>query len=142
MGQYTVNHACGCRQKHQLFGKIDGRERMVAALENTACDECSAKMRAEKAKSEPNPLVGSDRQVSWASDIRRKAVSFLDGFEAKINALPPGSPEDKVANARKVLADLRAAVDTQTSASWWIDHKHVSMTSVSALAKMFGVEIK
>lgn len=57
-------------------------------------------------------LAGSEKQVSWAEDIRRKAIVAVEELDI-------GGPE--------AMADaLRDALYGQTDAGWWIDNRRWS----------------
>ena len=73
--QYTVHHACGHDETVVLYGPTKDRERRIAAMEAEDCPSCRA---AEAHMDGCVDLVGSDKQVAWAGQIRR---SFLPAWE-------------------------------------------------------------
>jgi hypothetical protein len=93
-------HSCGhAGERYQAYGKTDGRERQLKAIESYPCPDCR-KAEADKiAKESGLPiLTGSPKQIAWASEIRMRALRLL-----------PTEKADK----------LRA----ESSARWWIDHR-------------------
>jgi len=60
-------------------------------------------------------LIGSDKQISWATDVRAKAhAAFLAQF-AK-------APTPKTDKDMAFIAAINAMF-AQTDAGWWIDHR-------------------
>lgn len=58
MAQYTVDHACGHSQTHQLYGKHAERDRKIEWLETTVCRECfKAERRAAENAAGPQFCV-------------------------------------------------------------------------------------
>lgn len=95
-------HVCGhAGERYQAYGKLDERERRLAAIESRPCPECR-KAAADKAAAEAGlpALQGSAKQVAWASEIRERALRLL--------------PPERMAAARP-----------ETSARWWIDHRNI-----------------
>lgn len=93
-------HACGhSGERYQAYGHHSGRERQLAAIEAHLCPDCR-KAAAEKTAQENGlpMLSGSPKQISWASDIRERALRLL-----------PSERSEK----------LRP----ETSAKWWIDNR-------------------
>lgn len=94
-------HVCGhTGERYQAYGKIDGRERQLAAIESMPCPECR-RAAADKQSTEAGlpMLVGSDKQIAWAAEIRERAL-------------------------RLIPADRAARVVHETSARWWIDNRN------------------
>lgn len=88
--------SCG----HSIEQDWVGRDEAERLLE-TPCPVCAMDL--------PD-LEGSDKQVSWAVDIRRDAIMAV---------------EDKGIGGPEAMAEaLRDALYGQTDAGWWIDHRH------------------
>lgn len=103
--QYPT-HSCGhSGERYQAYGKNDGRERQLRAIESHPCPECLKQAAEQSAKANGLPmLVGSPKQIAWASDIRERALRLL--------------PADKTEKLKP-----------ETSAKWWIDNRS-SLTGV------------
>ena len=87
--------SCG----HPIEQNWEGREEAERLLE-TPCDVCAMDLPE---------LEGSDKQISWAEDIRREAIQAV---------------EDQGIGGPEAMADaLRDALYGQSDAGWWIDHR-------------------
>lgn len=98
--QYPT-HSCGhSGERYQAYGKHDGRERQLAAIESYPCPECRKNDADKAAKESGLPLLtGSPKQIAWASEIRARGLRLIGGERAE--KLKP-----------------------ETSAKWWIDHRY------------------
>ena len=114
MAKYLITHICGHEEKQQIFGTNTHGERQRKAdwLASTLCSTCykaerDAQRKAEIAETEAAnalpELVGSEKQISWAKDIRQKMLQDkfgLDGY-------------------KKHWIHIK----TETSAKWFIDNR-------------------
>ena len=137
---------CGKKFDVQLYGKMKYREWKV---EHYAwlCDECKAKKREEEVKKaiekskemELPELVGSEKQVKWALQIRLQAIKEMEKQIEAQKALerlnPEGKPEREEYLMRLGFDDI---LKNETKASWWIDHRH---TSFGVLAIQRGKKV-
>lgn len=118
--EFVWRHACPNRKA------ADSYERW-ADSNVSLCPECSAKeYREEKAArlaadiealpvELPDNLVGSEKQIVWAKDIRAKyAVSIYKKYEDSI-------PDNLIFFYNKVLGMI---ISENTSAKWWIDSRN------------------
>lgn len=88
------------------------------------CRECEKKIRMEKRKAEEQRanlpgLVGTDKQVAWALDIRHeKAIEARDALK---------SIEDRISSeeSSQIKNVIKQMLFTQTKAVWWIDNRFV-----------------
>ena len=119
--EQRIAHACGHEQAHYIPGFASQQARKARWLRTTKCRACfAADKRSEQAEFGATAsttiahmalpaLIGSERQIAWASTIRAKR-----------------------------LAVLIAAGDQHchhvTEAKWWIDHRDVSDTHLLAKA--------
>lgn len=103
MAKYEVTFSCGHTGTVELFGKTADRERKLRWYETSAvCPECyKAQQKAESEEFNAGlpALTGSEKQISWAKDIRAKAIK--DSFVKKYFSLISG----------------------ETSAKWWIENR-------------------
>lgn len=97
--QYPA-HSCGhSGDRYQAYGHHTDRERQLAAIEAHPCPQCRENAAKQKDEAAGLPaLVSSSKQISWASDIRERALRML--------------PADRADKLRP-----------ETSAKWWIDHR-------------------
>lgn len=103
MAWQNPTHTCGHQgERYQAYGKRDGRERQLRAIESRPCPNCQMADAQKKAEESGLPqLVGSPKQIAWASDIRDRAMRLL--------------PAEKTEKLRP-----------ETSAKWWIDNREVA----------------
>jgi len=97
--QYPT-HACGHDgARYQAYGRNDDRVRQLKAIEARACPDCRRRDADQQSTDAGLPLLsGSPQQISWAHDIRARALRLL--------------PPDRVAKYRP-----------EQSASWWINNR-------------------
>lgn len=145
MAKYSVKHACGHIQVHQIFGTNSHGERdsKVAWLETCICDECykanqKAKYDAEneknaKANAEANlpTLTGSPKQIAWAETIRAEKIKKLDEILERIEGLKAKRPltEIELEQDKKVQA-FATDYRNENSAAKWIDARDKSIESL------------
>ncbi|MFD8666227.1 hypothetical protein ACFV1U_12580 [Streptomyces microflavus] len=111
--KYTVRHACGHEQVHNITGPDTRGQRQRTADRHAQqdCTNCRSRARekaqehaaaraAESAKVSMPDLTGTPKHVTWAESLRERALAQL-----------VGQPES-----------VRAAAEQKT-ASWWIDHR-------------------
>lgn len=90
-------------------------------------------------------LRGSDKQITWATDLRSKMLPEMDDlieqFEAAVKvAIADGkaqADDPQIAANRNALLGARVAMIAETSASWWIDHRFHGARS---MAKEFAAK--
>lgn len=95
-------------------------------------------------------LLGSDKQVAWASTIRAEALATLNGRLADVAGLHPTfgravaeqfaeidaiAEPDVAADWRELLAGARAVLARQTSAAAWITRRDATIS----LGALLGV---
>jgi hypothetical protein len=151
MSTYVIGHECGHQITYNLAGKVKDREWRAERLRAQVCDACYRALRVteaqiagrearnalEDAAVELPPLVGSEKQVTWAADLRAQQLVKLravagaerlaqdgDGalrFERVL--LGEGAP---VATRARIFAPILATAVAQTNARWWIDRRRQS----------------
>jgi len=119
MAQYTVKYSCGHAGVISLTGPVKDRKAKLDWFEKRVCPECyKAKREADSAELQREygliELTGSDKQVQWANSIR---AEFVERMQERIDRRV--AHDDR----QKALAALTAAVNTQDTAKWWIDHR-------------------
>ena len=114
--------------QEQMCGKRVERDRRVAAKEQYACPGCRAKGSC---------LIGSDKQVAWAEDIKAAALpraEALHAAQSKRIASAPTSEEFKFA-AQVAIDTALAEIRGRTFARQWIDCQDVEYQLLTALRK-------
>ncbi|MBB5713207.1 hypothetical protein [Sphingomonas aerophila] len=128
--EHRIAHACGHEQAHYIPGYPSQQDRKARWLRTTKCRICFVDdKRSEEAEAAARnataiahldlpELVGSGRQVSWATTIRAKRL-------AAIMAAP--SIDD---------ASGHQACVAVTDAKWWIDHRDLTDTNLIAKGRL------
>lgn len=126
--EQLITHACGHEQAHYLTGFASQQERKARWLQTTTCRPCYiAGKKAEQAEAAHQndaaivhldlpALVGSERQVGWATTIRAGRLATL--------VAKPVTCETEA---------LRHCI-ALTDAKWWIDHRDLSDDDLAAEA--------
>lgn len=148
MAWNTITYACGHTEEQQLYGKMDSRERTVAAAAGHDCPACrAAKSATQDAANNLPTLVGSEKQIGWASECRAKLLPLLDaeaargtGLLARIEAgdFPGNPPAEKIAAARAEIETGLAKITkikTTTKAGYWIDNRNTPVRAMIAEAR-------
>lgn len=137
MTWYTVEHACGDTERHQITGSTAAeRDWRAAALRETECSACQQRQReaeharrnaaaAAAAADQGLPaLTGTDRQVPWATTIRADALALLDEMLAYIdNEGPTAAAGQRADDQRRVIESYRRIYLAATQAKAWIDYR-------------------
>jgi hypothetical protein len=78
-------------------------------------------------------LKGSERQVRWAEDVRRKALEHAQGVLTRFEQGGPGGyPKADPEAAEQTRAHL-AFLEAQEDARWWIDRRNQNFLTVARL---------
>lgn len=140
MARYIVKFACGHEEIIKLYGSHAERERKIAYYqEHGKCSECyKAEKKAEKetetSKIEDMPeLQGTEKQVSWANDIRNKmAAEVVEYIRSKVktdvktfsSSFAALNEEQKAFVVRKSEAVAKyVTLITETSAKYYIENR-------------------
>lgn len=133
MAKYEVRHSCGCVEVVNICGTNAHGERdsKIAWLESVPCRACHAEALKKEADAEGMAqLVGSEKQIAWALDIRAQMISLLKGEgEAKIErfcAQGKTTPE-RIAAGRAVVARAIGNIKAVEEARWFIDNRSVAI---------------
>lgn len=122
MAKYMVTHRCGHEVSHNLFGPGKERKSKLMWLAAQECRECYMKKQAEEAmkKSEEMglpELVGSEKQIAWAVQIRVQKLQELDSIKSRI----PSGSEGEV-RFKETIEILLGNVDSR----FWIENRDLS----------------
>lgn len=153
MAKYYIEHTCGHEETVELFGKVSERERRIEWLEAHSCTECwkkerKAETKAREAKAieaikqklgenaynaitglakstNEGELKGSDKQVSWAEDIKdgfvHQAIKELWGIVLRLHTEATDRQKTVVTARINAIAEV---VRTEDSAAWWIENRN------------------
>jgi len=129
--EHRIAHACGHEQAHYIPGYPAQQDRKARWLRTTKCRTCFVDdKRSEEAEAAARnaaaiahlnlpELVGSDRQVSWATTIRMKRLAAM---------MAASSIDD---------ADGHEACVAVIDAKWWIDHRDLTDTDLIAKGRLY-----
>lgn len=138
MAKYLITYKCGHEVEKQLFGKISERENYISWAEEQLCPTCQRKIHHDKALADAATndypeLEGSEKQVTWAIDLR---YTFVKNVEAEIKGnrdrIVRFSENEEEKNARltkleKLLPEFYEVMNNllakKTSAKFWIDNR-------------------
>jgi hypothetical protein len=129
--EHRIAHACGHEQAHYIPGYPSQQDRKARWLRTTKCRTCFLDdKRLEDAEAATRnaaaiahlglpELVGSDRQVSWATSIRMKRLAAI---------VAVSSTDDAYGHQACVAV---------TDAKWWIDHRDLTDTDLRAKGRAY-----
>lgn len=121
MAKHNITHSCGHQVTHNLIGKLNDRDHKAAWLTNHVCSECYkvqlAVAAAEAAKEQQLPaLIGSDKQVAWATTIRQEILESIKQEVLRITKKPIEEAPDSGKAFFNWLKD-------QKESKFWIDNR-------------------
>ncbi|WP_298092992.1 hypothetical protein [uncultured Sphingomonas sp.] len=123
---HCITHACGHEQAHYIPGSAGQKAQKARWLATTKCRACFvADKKMEEARNAASdgaviahldlaPLIGSERQIGWATTIRAKRLAGM--------AQAAGGDPDPACMA---VGDAR----------WWIDNRELSDADLLAEAR-------
>lgn len=124
--RYDVTRSCGHEEEVQLIGPNARREAELSRMRRTPCDACAARAAREADEADGMaPVSGSDRQVPWASDIRRRLLDSLSSLRSQVEADPGylrATDEQRTAIAA-AFEEAAGKLRSEESARWLIDHE-------------------
>ena len=115
---------------HELARNLEGdyRARMSLALRQAWKEEKEMEMVK---------LVGTEKQVAWAEDIRRENIEYLEkriqNFERRAAATGQEFPE-VIAHFNQCITEFKT-LDKFASAKWWIEHRNCGQFFDQSLMK-------
>lgn len=130
----TIKYSCGHEGILEVFGKAEERERKIKYFEEFGlCPSCykAEKSSEEKEVSEKHKLPGlkgSEKQISWASKIRK---GLIEKFEEEKQAIRKGAGD----SFADFLNDFTNNYYKNDSSSWWIDHREWMVFKKDLLGK-------
>ena len=126
-----VTYSCGHEGKIEVYGKADKRNYVVSMKERDLCPDCYKKQQQEitikETKESGFPeLNGSEKQISWANQIRIKASKELSDAERnarqlKLLKLIKRVPEETT--NEEIEKKIKNYFETTTEAKEYIDNR-------------------
>ena len=129
----AITYRCGHTQTETLYGgRYDAQRARKAQMLCPTCYHAAQAQQAAAATASLPALVGSEKQVGWATQLRATVMAWLAGEAAPPETHPPGpgAPWEAITGARAA----------ETSAAWWIDQRAKTAQQIAAAAaKRAGV---
>lgn len=137
MAQYDIHHTCGHEETVQIYGtNVHGeRQRKAEWLESKPCRDCEREAMREENLTGAAELTGSDKQVSWANDLRAKAIGDIKAKLAKIDTQYIAAPQEWKDAQRKAGEAIIEAMLAETSAKAIIDNRDNLVSHYGAVAQ-------
>jgi hypothetical protein len=141
MAWYDITYSCGHEGNVQIIGKTADRESRIAWYENTAvCPECwktqreaarteldekraakNAEAAAKAAELELPALIGTEKQITWATTLRAQFLEAADEKLAYMRRRAERKPEYALQFECSELA-VQLKILQKRSAKWWIEN--------------------
>ncbi len=129
MAKYNVTYKCGHEEEMQLVGKHADRDRKIAYYKTIDCPKCRAEQAKKEDADDNLPLLkGSDKQISWASEIRRNFITALADFRSQ-------------ATITSVIDAMGRVILAQDRAKYWIDNGG-SLCDVDSLSHYLNYNLR
>lgn len=135
MAWHYGTYSCGHEGRVQIYGPIKDRQWKADYHFDRICDDCRRKEIEEenrKAKEESEAmglkkLVGSPKQIDWATTIRK---NFIYDFKETMEKLHKMKDQyaDEYAKSKHSLEDIERTfnylLENKTKAAFWIDNRN------------------
>ena len=126
-----VTYRCGHEGEIEVYGKVDKRNYIVSMKERDLCPECYKKEQQEKISKETKEigfpeLNGSEKQISWANQIRLNASKDLSDTEKnarKLKLLKLIKRVPAETTIEEIEKEIKNYFETTTSAKEYIDNR-------------------
>ena len=137
MAQYNIHHTCGHEETVQIYGtNVHGeRQRKAEWLESKPCRDCERKAMRDENLAGAAELEGSEKQISWANDLRAKAIGEIKAKLAKIDTQYIAAPQEWKDAQRKAGEEIITALLAETSAKTIIDNRDNLVSHYGAVAQ-------
>ena len=137
MAQYNIRHTCGHEETVQIYGtNVHGeRQRKAEWLESKPCRDCEREAMRDENLAGAAELEGSEKQISWANDLRAKAIGDIKAKLAKIDTQYIAAPQEWKDAQRKAGEAIITAMLAETSAKTIIDNRLDLVSHYGAVAQ-------
>ena len=126
-----ITYSCGHEGEIEVYGKADKRNYIVSMKERDLCPECYKKQQQEitikETKESGFPeLSGSEKQITWANQIRLNASKDLSDTEKnsrqlKLLKLIKRVPEETT--IEEIEKEIKNYFETKNEAKEYIDNR-------------------
>ena len=137
MAQYDIHHTCGHEETVQIYGtNVHGeRTRKAEWLESKPCRDCEREAVREANLAGAAELEGSEKQVSWANDLRANASGAIKAKHATLDTQYIAAAQDWKDAQRKAGEAIIEAMLAETSAKAIIDNRDNLVSHYGAVAQ-------
>ena len=137
MAQYNIHHTCGHEETVQIYGtNVHGeRQRKAEWLESKPCRDCERKAMRDENLAGAAELEGSEKQVSWANDLRAKAIGDIKAKLATLDTQYIAAAQDWKDAQRTAGEAIIEAMLAETSAKAIIDNRGNLIAHYGAVAQ-------
>ena len=126
-----VTYRCGHEGKIEVYGKADKRNYVVSMKERDLCPECYKKEQQKKISKETKEigfpeLNGSEKQISWANQIRLNASKDLSDTEKNARQLKLLKLVKRVpaeTTIEEIEKEIKNYFETKNEAKEYIDNR-------------------
>ena len=139
MAKWRITRSCGHEEVHNLSGPQRDRDRKEEWLKTGLCSDCyKARIEEERSRAAKEaaiaakqsglpPLVGSEKQIRWAEQIRAALLLERDHNAEWVRARArdvgkPGGPPSQESSDQ--MLRILARIEGETKSSWWIDQRN------------------
>lgn len=147
MAWHTITHSCGHEDRHQLYGPGRTRTWRAERLADEPCEACKTAAReaenaaAAAANREAGlpALTGTEKQIAWAETIRAHKLDILARvLSGELTGYALAAYWDGIELDDPDLPLAIDALQSQSAAHWWIDHRD---RKVSALLELVARDL-
>lgn len=144
MAWYEGTFSCGHEGRVDIGGPTKDRQRKADWRFSGLCPECYKKYLEEEkerkeqeaaeksAEMELPELAGTEKQVSWANDLRLKIIGNLTAYLKKLERYMVEKRIEFAPNTDVKIEELHNALDwfmiSKTEAKYWIDIRQAGVT--------------
>jgi len=136
MAWYDGTFRCGHKGRVNVIGPAKNRQYWIDLKFSGLCPECEANRKGEEYASAferaqasaarhgyPN-ILGSEKQVEWATRIREEIMAPAFARAERIEAKAKVNPTERsAADVQRINSTLKWIVNAHTDASFWIEHR-------------------
>lgn len=138
MAKYDITYQCGHAGRVNIDGPQKDRTFKINREATKICPPCYAKSQEEKrekavaeakmanTRAQLAQLIGSEKQIAWAEQIRANMLEGLRKFKTNLAAARATMPPDRV----EAMENALTAIAQENHASWWIDRSRKTIIQI------------
>lgn len=130
MAKFDITYRCGHTGTEDIQGPQKDRARKAEYAATKLCPACfttqqeATRRETQEAAKSANAadglaaLTGSEKQIAWAETLRADRLAAMEAMLATYTQAPA-----------ELVAAIRTWARQQTAATWWIDHRDLSIAN-------------